>query len=253
VERLEGKVGVIAGGATGIGAATAKRIAEEGSAVVIGDINLDSAKSVAAEICAKGGKAIAIYCDVGDEASVKDLVKAAVETYGGLDLMHANAADLSQIGHDLDAVEVSLAVFDRTIAIDLRGHLLCTRAAVPELLKRGGGAMVYTGSGAAFNAPPALVSYSVAKAGVVALMRHVASRWGKAGIRANVVSPGLVLSETALATLSREEQSRQLGQARTPRLGKPEDLAAAVTYLASKDGEWVNGQVLSIDGGLTMR
>ena len=253
MRRLEGKVAIVAGGATGIGAGSAKRLASEGAAVVVGDINVPSAKKVAAEIAASGGRAIAVDCDIGDDEAVARLVKAAVDSYGGLDAIHINAADLSIIGQDLDALEVSLAIFDRTIAIDLRGHLLCTRHAVPELLKRGGGAIVYTSSGAAFAGEPTRVGYAVAKAGVNALMRHVASRWGKERIRANVVSPGLVLSETALATLSKEQQQSQLDDAKTFRLGKPEDLAASVAFLMSEDGEWINGQVITVDGGRSMR
>jgi NAD(P)-dependent dehydrogenase (short-subunit alcohol dehydrogenase family) len=253
LKRLEGKVAIVAGGATGIGAATARRLAAEGASVVIGDINLDQARVVAADIERQGAAALAVRCDIGDEAAVAALIKAAVETHGGLDLIHVNAADLSIIGQDLDVLAVSMAIFDRTIEIDLRGHVLCTRYALPELLKRGGGAIVYTSSGAAHNAEPTRVSYAVAKAGLHALMRHVATRWGREGIRANVVAPGLVLSETALANLSEEQLAGQLAEAPTTRLGKPEDLAATVAFLMSADGEWINGQVVSVDGGRTMR
>lgn len=253
MRRLEGKIAIVAGGATGIGAATAKRLATEGATVVVGDINVESAKKVAAEISGGGGKAVGIHCDISDDSSVAGLVKAAVDTYGGLDLMHVNAADLSIIGIDLDALAVSLEVFDRTIAVDLRGHLLCTRHAVPELLRRGGGAIVYTTSGAAYGGEPTRVSYAVAKSGVNALMRHVASRWGKEGIRSNAVSPGLILSETALANVTEEQQAQQLAEAKTTRPGKPQDIAGMVAFLMSEDGEWINGQVITVDGGRTMR
>jgi NAD(P)-dependent dehydrogenase (short-subunit alcohol dehydrogenase family) len=249
MKRLEGKIAIVAGGATGIGAGTAERLASEGAAVMIGDINRDLAEKTAAWIVAAGGKAVNTYCDIGDDASVAALVKATVDRYGGLDLIHINAADLSIISQDLDVLDVSMEIFDRTIAIDLRGHVLCTRHALPELLKRGGGAIVYTTSGAAFIGEPTRVSYAVAKNGIHALMRHVAARWGKEGIRANAVSPGLVLSETALANLSTEQLASQLADAHSPRLGKPSDLAGAVAFLMSDDGEWVNGQVLVVDGG----
>jgi NAD(P)-dependent dehydrogenase (short-subunit alcohol dehydrogenase family) len=249
MKRLEGKIAIVAGGATGIGAGTAERLAAEGAAVMIGDINRDLAEATAARIVAAGGKAASTYCDIGDDASVAALIKATVDRYGGLDLIHINAADLSIIGQDLDVLDVSMEIFDRTIAIDLRGHVLCTRHALPELLKRGGGAIVYTTSGAAFIGEPTRVSYAVAKNGIHALMRHVAARWGKEGIRANAVSPGLVLSETALANLSAEQQASQLADAHSTRLGKPSDLAGAVAFLMSDDGEWVNGQVLVVDGG----
>jgi len=253
VRRLEGKVAIVAGGATGIGAASARRLGAEGAAVVIGDVNDEGARMVAADIAGQGGKARAVRCDIGQESSVAAMVKAAVDAYGGLDLVHVNAADLSIIGQDLDVLAVSMAIFDRTIEIDLRGHVLCTRHALPELLKRGGGAIVYTSSGAAYDAEPTRVSYAVAKAGLHALMRHVAKRWGSDGIRANVVAPGLVLTETAKANLNAAQLAAFLQLVPGTRLGKPEDLAATVAFLMSPDGEWVNGQVISVDGGTTMR
>jgi len=249
MRRLEGKIAIVAGGATGIGAATCERLAAEGAAVMVGDINMAAAQATAARITAVGGNAVPIRCDIADEASVAAMVKATVDRHGGLDAIHINAADLSIIGQDLDVLAVSMDIFDRTIAVDLRGHVLCTRHALPELLKRGGGAIVYTTSGAAFIGEPTRVSYAAAKNGLHALMRHVASRWGKEGIRANAVSPGLVLSETAQANLSAELVAMHLADARSPRLGKPSDIAAAVAYLVSADAEWVNGQVMVVDGG----
>jgi len=246
---LKGKVAVIAGGATGIGAATATRLAEEGVSVVIGDVNIDTAKTLAEKIRAGGGTATAVAFDVSDDASVKHLVDTAVETYGGIDCMHANAANLALCLSDTDAVDLSLDIWDQTMAVNLRGHLLCTRHAIPALLKRGGGAMIYTSSGAAYVGEPERVAYAVSKSGINALMRHVASRWGKEGVRANAVSPGLVLSETAQAHMSDELIAMHLADGRSPRLGKPSDIAAAVAYLVSADAEWVNGQVMVVDGG----
>jgi NAD(P)-dependent dehydrogenase (short-subunit alcohol dehydrogenase family) len=191
---LQGKVAVIAGGGTGIGAATAIRLAEEGVSVVVGDINIKAAEDVTAKIAAASGTAIPVRFDVSDDGSVRDLVNVAVETYGGIDLMHANAADLSLCLSDTDAVDLSLEIWDRTMAVNLRGHLLCTRHAIPALLKRGGGAIVYTSSGAAYVGEPERVAYAVSKSGINALMRHVASRWGKEGIRSNAIAPGLVMT-----------------------------------------------------------
>jgi NAD(P)-dependent dehydrogenase (short-subunit alcohol dehydrogenase family) len=250
---LQGKVAVVAGGGTGIGAATALRLAAAGVAVVVGDINVAAADAVAGEIERTGGKAIARSFDIADDESVRALVGCAVESFGGLDFMHANAADLSLCATDSDAVDVALDIFDQTIAINLRGHLLCTRHAVPEILKRGGGAIVYTSSGAAFVGEPQRLSYAVSKAGINALMRHVASRWGQAGIRANSIAPGFVLTDGARASVDDEAQATMLKMGRSPRLGLPEDIAAMVAMLMSDDGEWINGQVISVDGGITMR
>lgn len=250
---LKDKVAVIAGGATGIGAATATRLAEEGVSVVIGDVNIDAAKALAETIRAAGGTATAVAFDVSDDASVKHLVDTAVETYGGIDCMHANAADLSLCLSDTDAVDLSLDIWDRTMAVNLRGHLLCTRHAIPALLKRGGGAIVYTSSGAAYVGEPERVAYAVSKSGINALMRHVASKWGKEGIRSNAIAPGLIMTDNALANMPKEAQDHILSIGRSARLGRPADIASAVTMLMSDDGDWINGQVISVDGGITMR
>ncbi len=250
---LKGKVAVIAGGATGIGAATAIRLAEEGVALAIGDINANGAEAVAGRIRDSGGRAVGRRFDISDDDSVRELVAFAARTYGGIDFMHANAADLSLCAADTDAVDLALDIWDRTMAINLRGHLLCTRHAVPELLKRGGGAIVYTSSGAAFVGESERVAYAVSKAGINALMRHVASRWGKHGIRSNAIAPGLVLTAGALEHMDEPTQAALLAAGRSTRLGHPDDIAAMVAMLMSDDGDWINGQVISVDGGITMR
>ena len=189
---LDGKVAVVAGGGSGIGAATAARLAEEGASVVVGDIVLPNAEAVAAEIRAAGGRAVAAEFDISDDASVAGLVAAAVAEFGGLDLMHANAADLSAevIMRDSDALAVDLDVFDRTIEVNLRGHLLCTRHSIPAMLARGGGVIVYTSSAAGHVGEPERPSYGISKSGINALMRHVSSRWGREGIRGELRRAG---------------------------------------------------------------
>jgi NAD(P)-dependent dehydrogenase (short-subunit alcohol dehydrogenase family) len=252
-QRLLGKVVIVAGGATGIGAATALKLSEAGAAVVIGDINLEGAGKVIAQINDGGGRAKAVNCDISDDKSVAALVKATVNSYGGLDGIHVNAADLSIIAEDSDALSIPMEIFDRTMAVDLRGHLLCTRHALPELLKRGGGALVYTSSDAAFMGEPIRLAYGVANAGINALMRHVASRWGKEGIRANSIAPGFVLTEAATANVPEEERKLFTQATRSRRLGKPEDIAGAVVFLMSQEGEWINGQTISVNGGILLR
>ena len=250
---LENKVAVIAGGGSGIGASTAVRLAEEGVAVMVGDLAGDNAAGIARGITDNGGRATSMEFDIADEASVIALLDATVSQFGGLDLLHANAADLSpgNIGRDSDAVSVPLDVFDRTIEVNLRGHLLCTRHAIDRMLERGGGAIVYTSSAASFIGEPERPSYAMAKAGINALARHVASKWGKEGIRANAVAPGLVLTRAIAEDSPIREWA--LKSTRSPRLGQPEDIASAVAFLMSADGEWINGQVLSVDGGATLR
>jgi NAD(P)-dependent dehydrogenase (short-subunit alcohol dehydrogenase family) len=250
--RHDGKVAVCAGSATGMGAETALRLGREGAKVVIGDINLAGAESVAGQIKAGGGDALAVAFDITEEDSVDALVAAAVDCFGRLDLMHVNATDRKMNRQDRDAVSTDLAVFDRMIEVSLRGHLLCTRAAVPQMLKAGGGAIVYTSSNISKVPGPERVSYQVAKSGLNGLMRHVARRWGAEGIRANAITPGLILTDAVMINTS--EAEREMLRARVPstRLGSEQDIAALVAFLLSDEAGWINGQALSIDGGSVM-
>lgn len=250
--RLPGAVVVIAGGAGAIGTATAQRLAAEGASVVVGDINRDEAHDVADAIRAAGGQAIAAYVDIADDRSVFELVELGVKTFGKLDGMHANAADLSNQDRDTNALDIDLDHWDHILRVDLRGYLSCTRHALPHLIKGGGGAIVYTSSVAAFYGEPVRVAYAVAKAGVNALTRHVASAWGKQGIRANAIAPGLVLSGPVMS-LPESFREEMLALNRSTRLGDPADIAAMVNYLMSDDGAWIQGQVLNVDGGSLMR
>ena len=186
---------------------------------------------------------------------MRDLVERAVKEFGQLDIFHANAADLApdNFGRDSDAVDIPLEVFDRTIKVNLRGHLLSARHAIPEMLKRGGGALVFTSSGAAFAGEPTRSAYAMAKSGINALVRHIASRWGKEGIRADAVAPGLVLTDNIRSNLSPEVLDQYLQAHRSRRLERPEDIVAMVAFLASDDGEWVNGQVFGVDGSALLR
>lgn len=252
MSRLDSKVVVIAGGGTGIGAGTAVRLASEGARVVVGDLSAERAQAVAARVNEQGGEAIGVAFDVVDESTVAALMQSAVDRFGGLDGLQINVADLVIHRHDTDALDVDLAVFDRVMAVNLRGHLLCTRHALPHLLARKGGAIVYTTSAAAFIGEPKRVSYAMAKSGIHALMRHVATRWGKEGIRANAIAPGMVPTEANM-NAPPERFERALRGTRSQRLGRPEDIGGVVAMLMSADGEWINGQVLSVDGGATIR
>ncbi|GAA3613287.1 glucose 1-dehydrogenase [Nonomuraea rosea] len=242
---------VVCGGATGIGAATAERLAEEGCRVLVGDINAAGAEETAGRITANGGTAVAAAFDLADEASVRALFERAVAAFGGVDGLFNVGADLSldTIGRDADLSGMDVAVWRRTLEVNLIGYAHTCRAAIPLLLENGGGAIVNTSSGAAFVGEPLRPAYAASKAGVNALTRHVASRWGKEGVRCNGVSPGMVLSETGLAQMSEKFRAAGLAGTRSTRLGKPSDLAAAAAFLLSDDAAWINGQTWSIDGG----
>lgn len=246
LDRLRNRVVVVVGAGSGIGAAVANRVAQEGARVAVCDINLSAAEAVAARI---GAATFAI--DVADPASVEDAFAAIAARYGRIDAVHSNAADMRAIHSDSNAIEVDLALFDRTIAVNLRGGLLVTRAALPHLLVAGGGALVYTSSDAADAGEPERPCYAMAKSGLNALMRHVASRWGRQGITANCIAPGFVMTPELEAggAVPPEFIAAVLRQGRSTRLGSVEDIAAMVAHLVSDDGRWITGQVLHVNGG----
>jgi NAD(P)-dependent dehydrogenase (short-subunit alcohol dehydrogenase family) len=255
--RLEGKVAIVAGGATGLGAATSRRLAAEGAAVVIGDTNMDGAGSTAAAIGDDGGRALAVEMDLRDEASVREMVEAAVSAFGGVDLLDNNAADTSMraaIG-DSDVVSIDLDLWDRIFDINIKGFVLTSRYAIPAMLERGGGAIVNIASGSGLSGEPDHVAYGCSKAAVIQLSRHIAVRWGKEGIRANSVAPGLVLTDKLLALGESYAGFADLLLARvlTPTLGHPDDIAGTVAYLLSDDARYVSGQVIQVDGGMFIR
>ncbi|MFF3663818.1 SDR family NAD(P)-dependent oxidoreductase [Streptomyces olivochromogenes] len=253
MEGLKDKVVLVAGAATGLGAASARRLAQEGAKTVVGDLNLAGAEQAAAEIRDAGGQAVAVHFDISDQASVQELVASVVRTYGGLDAVHINAGDMGAVRKDTDVVDMDLEIWDRTVAVNLRGHMLVTRHAVPELLARGGGAIVYTSSIASFTGEAKRPAYSVTKAGINALARHVASRWGKDGIRANAVAPGLILTPEIKDGAAPDMLAAMLARTRSPRHGEAGDVSSMVAYLLSDEGTWINGQVVNVDGGTVMR
>lgn len=249
--RLEGKNIIVFGSATGIGAATVRRLAAEGARVCAADVNIRGADALAAGLSAAGAEVFAAQVDITNEDSVNAVVQAA---FGRLDGAHINAADLQIIMQDSDALNIDLSVFDRTINVNLRGHLLCTRAVLPRMLASGGGAIVYTSSGAADSAEPTRPAYAIAKSGLNALMRHVASRWGREGVTANCVAPGFTITAEMKAGGKVPPEFVEMTLRHTPsrRLGCSEDIAAIVAMLLSEDGRWINGQSYHVNGGALM-
>jgi NAD(P)-dependent dehydrogenase (short-subunit alcohol dehydrogenase family) len=237
-----------------IGAATAKRVADEGAKVVVADVDLAAAERTVEAI--GDGRAIAVEWDAADGAQTEALMARAVAEMGGIDGLHFNAMDMSRavIQEDgaNDLLTLPLDVWQRNFDVGLTGFLLAARHAIPSMLERGGGSIVCTASLAAYIGEPVRVSYATTKAGMGAVVRHIASRFGPRGIRANSVAPGLIAAEAMLEHFGEEGVARAIKETRSTRLGRPDDIAGTVAFLLSDDGAWINGQSVRVDGGTTL-
>ena len=251
-DRLKGKVIVVAG-AGGIGDELARRYASEGAAVLIGDIDAEHAQAVAAYISELGHTAFGLGLDGSDDESVGRAVETAVSRFGGLDGFHANFATFMP-GDDNDVLGLSLDDYDKVMAVNARGFVLCTRHALPPMLARGGGSIVYTTSGAAYIGEPTRLAYAMSKSAVHALVRHVARRFGPDGIRANAIAPGVIAHPRLEALLPPEARKGfQEATALKTRLGTSGDIAAMGALLMADEGAYITGQVIGVDGGNLMR
>ena len=221
---------------------------------MVADINVKALRALTEDLVSEGFDATAVQFDISDEESVANLFGRVVETHGGLDILVNVAADLSPavLGRDSDLVDVPLDVWRRTIEVDLTGYLLTARAAIPLMLNRGGGRIVNISSEASVLGEDTRPGYGAAKAGVNALTRHIARRWGKEGIRCNAVAPGLVPTDSAVNNPGRPSFEDRASTNPTGRLGVVEDIAAPVGFLVSPEADWINGQVLHVSGGQVM-
>jgi NAD(P)-dependent dehydrogenase (short-subunit alcohol dehydrogenase family) len=250
---LTGKVAIVTGSGSGIGAAVARKLAERGAQVVVADISGEAAGKVADEIGSTGRSAVAAEVDVSREDGAEAMIAAAVDTFGRLDVLHNNAAATSAdvLGRDGDVVGTDPAVWDTTMAVNLRGPMLGCKYAIPVMIGNGGGVIVNTVSPAAQAGDLRFSAYASSKAGLVALTQHVATQYGKAGIRCNAISPGMILTPNAIAALSEEIVETAKRHHLTPRVGYPDDIANAVAFLASEDASFITGHVLCVDGGVS--
>ncbi len=250
-QRLEGRVAVVTGGASGIGAETARRLVRDGAAVVIADVQPDAARLLADEI---GERARAVQVDVAEERDIAAAVDLAVAEFGRLDIMFANAGVFGAYGPIHTA---RMADVDATWAIDLRGVFVSMKHAARVMRPQRSGVIIATTSPAAVVGGVGNHAYSAAKAGIIGLMRSVAAELRPHGIRVNAVMPGAVVSamtaDLVLGDAQAIDKVTQLlaGDTADNRPGLPADLAAAVSYLASDDAAFVTGHTLVVDGGYT--
>ena len=250
---LDGKVAIVTGGASGIGAATARRLAADGASVVVADISGDGANALVSELSAGGASAHAVTVDVSKPEDVRRMVDSALEAFGRLDVLHNNAAAFGAdvIMQDFNVVDVDIEVWQKTLAVNLTGAFLGCRYAVPAMLADGGGSIINMSSVAGWFAEPVRVSYSVSKAALINLTKHVATAFGKQGIRCNAVAPGVVVTDTQRQHMGDDWIKMMEERHAVPQLARPEDVANVVSFLASDLSRQVNGHVLVVDGGLT--
>jgi NAD(P)-dependent dehydrogenase (short-subunit alcohol dehydrogenase family) len=246
--RLENKVAIITGGASGIGEATVRLFAEEGAKVVIADYS-DRGQELSKELNANGYDTLFVKTDVTKEDEVKHMISAAVDKYGKLDIMYANAG----IANDAIAHELSYEQWKRTIDINLSGVFLSDKYAIEQMLKQGtGGAIVNAGSIHSHVSLPNVTAYSAAKGGVKLLTQNLSAAYSKHGIRVNAVCPGYI--DTPLIGGVDPKVKEYLASLHPiGRLGRPDEIAKAVLFLASDDASFVTGASLLVDGGYTVQ
>ena len=249
MKRLDGKVALITGGGTGIGAACAREFAQEGAAVVITGRRKDALETVVKDIVRKKGRALAVAGSVTDEAHAGSAVAQAVRTYGRLDVLvnNAGAGAFGKLLHETDE-----ATWNEMLATNLTGAYRMIKTAVPEMIKAGGGSIVNVSSIASLVGIPTTAAYSASKGGVDALTRCVAIDYAPQKIRCNSVCPGLVDTPMASGLIEDKDALAQI-MAAYPlgRYGTSEEIAKLILYLASEESAWMTGSVIPIDGGMT--
>jgi NAD(P)-dependent dehydrogenase (short-subunit alcohol dehydrogenase family) len=248
---LEGKVALITGAGGGIGSATARVMAERGARLVLADIHLPGAECAAAAAIAAGASAVAVHLDLNDPASIQAMIDYAIATYGRLDILHNNAADQDPqlTMRDGNIADMDIEVWDRVFRVNVRGTMLCCKAAIPHMLAQGGGAIVNTASNLGLQGQVIQAAYAASKAAILQMTRSIAASHGRHGIRCNAVLPGLVLTPAARNNLPPALLEAVESETLTPYLGEPDDIAYAVAYVASDQARYMTGQNIVVDGG----
>ncbi len=247
--RLAGRVAIVTGGGKGIGAVYTAGLAREGARVVAADIDEAAAEAQVARLRAEGADALAVRVDTADAASVEAMVRAAVDRFGGLDILVNNAALYTALLPKRPFWELDEAAWDRVLRVNVTGLWLCARAALPHLRASGRGRIINISLATVMAGTPGFLHYVSSKGAVIALTRAMAREVGDFNITVNAIAPGLTASETGKAVQSQEELERPVAQRCLKRVQVPEDLVGAVVFLASDAAAFITGQTLVVDGG----
>jgi NAD(P)-dependent dehydrogenase (short-subunit alcohol dehydrogenase family) len=248
---FSGKVALVTGAASGMGLATARAFAEAGAAVVLADFREDAAAAEVQKLAAAGHKAIAVRCDVSDDAQVAAMVERTVAEFGRLDAAFNNAGVMARI---VPTAQSTREDWDRVIGINLRGVWSCMKYELQQMERQRSGAIVNNASVGALTGNPGIGSYIASKHGVVGLTRTAALEYIKHGIRVNAVNPGLIDTQIARDVVSGDEHAYNEIAKNVPiaRAGRPEEIASAVLWLCSPGASYVVGHALTVDGGMTV-
>jgi NAD(P)-dependent dehydrogenase (short-subunit alcohol dehydrogenase family) len=246
-KQFENKVAMVTGAGSGIGAAIARRMGEEGASVVVADLNEEAARKVASEIEQAGGTAFAVRQDVGDPASVEESVRAATDKFGRLDVAVNNAGITGDLA---PLAEYTLEGWDKVIAVNLSGVFYGMKYQIPAMLRSGGGSIVNIASILGSVAARDSAGYNAAKHGVVGLTKTAALEYSKDGVRVNAIGPGYI-NTPLLQALDREVYDGLVDLHPIGRLGKPEEVAELALFLASDKASFVTGSYHLVDGGYT--
>jgi NAD(P)-dependent dehydrogenase (short-subunit alcohol dehydrogenase family) len=242
------RVAIVTGAASGIGRASAMAFAAAGARVAVVDVDAEGGEATAAAICAEGGEAKFVRCDVRDDESVAAMVRTVIDMWGRLDMAHNNAGISPHTGNTVDCTK---ADWDAVLAVNLTGVFLCMHHEIRAMLGHGGGAIVNTSSGVAFKAFPGQPAYLASKHGVVGLTKGAALEFAAQGIRVNCICPGTVMTplvEQKLGLLYDADFMRDANPMK--RFGEVGEIAAAAVWLCSDSASFVNGAVLPVDGGI---
>lgn len=246
--RVQDKVALVTGGASGIGLSTAQLLAKEGAKVVIADFNVEGAKQAAEAIKAEGGEATGVFLDAGNGDSIKAAVDFTIEQYGKLNVLFNNVG-LTNLQKDLDVVNMDLDEWDKLMNVNTKSVLLGCRYAIPHMIKAGGGSIINTASMAAFASDAIRSAYGASKAAVAHLTKYVATQYGKDHIRCNAVAPGLILTPAAEKNLPPAVLEIFKKYNALPYNGAPEDIGYTVLFLASDESKYITGQTIKVEGG----